>query len=137
VTDIGEGKMEIAIRGEGELIVRFIDNTGQTLMQERLTVSGSSKTQALRVIELSLRTAVGDAAVAPVLVGQSNPAQRVRFDNETPARFTRRRCKEIGCPARVAAEAARGVAPPPVPGDRPSLSSNEPALARLINLVSR
>lgn len=129
--------MEIAVRGEGELVIRFIDNTGQTLMQERLTVSGSSKTQALRVIELSLRTAVGDAAVAPVLVGQSNPAQRVRFDNETPARFTRRRCKEIGCPARIATQASRGVAPPPIPGGGPCLSSDEPALARLIDLVSR
>ncbi len=129
--------MEIAIRGEGELVIRFIDNTGQTLMQERLTVSGSPKTQALRVVELSLRTADGDAAVAPVLASQSNPAQRVRFEGEAPARFTRRRCKEIGCPARVATEASRGVAPPPVPGDRPSLSSDDPALATLLKPVSR
>lgn len=80
--------MEIAIRGEGELVIRFIDKPGQT-MQERLTVSGSPKTEALRVIELSLRTAAGDAAVAPVLVSQSNTAQRVRFD-----RKPRRRCPE-------------------------------------------
>ena len=81
--------MEIAIRGEGELVMRFIDKTGQTLMQERLTVSGSPKVEALRVVELLLRTQDGDAAVAPVLVSQSNPAQRVRFDNEVPSRFTR------------------------------------------------
>jgi hypothetical protein len=129
--------MEIAIRGEGELVVRFIDNTGQTLMQERLTVSGSPKTEALRVVELSLRTAESDAAVAPVLMSQSNPAQRVRFDNETPARFTRRRCKEIGCPARVVAEAARGVAPLPVSGNRPFLSGDDAALDRLVKSVSR
>ena len=125
--------MEIETRGEGELVIRFIDNMGQTLMEERLTVSGSPKMTALRVIELSLRTASGAAAVAPVLVSQSNSAQRVRFDGEAASRFTRRRCKEIGCPARVAADASRGVAPPPVADHRPSLTSGAPVLARLIN----
>jgi hypothetical protein len=129
--------MEIAIRGEGDLVVRFIDNTGQTLMQERLTVSGSPKTEALRVVELSLRTAESDVAVAPVLMSQSNPAQRVRFDNETPARFTRRRCKEIGCPPRVVADAARGVVPPPVSGNSSFLSGDDAALGRLVKSVSR
>ena len=129
--------MEIAIRGEGELVMRFIDKTGQTLMQERLTVSGSPKVEALRVVELLLRTQDGDAAVAPVLVSQSNPAQRVRFDNEVPSRFTRRRCKEIGCAGRVAADASRGVAQPPIADHRPSLSSDEPALTKLINSMSR
>jgi hypothetical protein len=124
--------MEIEIRGEGELVMRFIDKTGETLMQERLTVSGSPKITALRVVELSLRTAEGDAAVAPVLVSQSNPAQRVRFDGEAPARFIRRRCKAIGCAAGIATDAARGVAPPPVAADRPFLTSDDAVLARLI-----
>jgi|SRR6516165_2677038 hypothetical protein len=124
--------MDIAIRGEGELVIRFIDQTGQTLMQERLTVSGSHKLEALRVIQLSLRTAAGEAAVAPVLVSQSNPAQRVRFDGDAPGRFTRRRCKEIGCPSQVAADASRGVAQPPIAHHRPSLSNDEALLARLI-----
>ena len=35
--------VEIAIRGEGALVIRFIDKSGQTLLQERLTVSGSPK----------------------------------------------------------------------------------------------
>ena len=129
--------MEIEIRGEGELVMRFIDKTGQTLMQERLTISGSPKMTALRVIELSLRTAAGDAAVVPVLMSQSNPKQRIRFDGEAPAPFIRRRCKEIGCPARVAADAARGVAQPPVPCDRPSLTSDQDVLARLIKPASK
>lgn len=129
--------MEIAIRGEGEVVVRFIDSTGRTLMEERLITNGSPRMEALRAIELSLTTETGNAAVAPVLVRQSNPAQRVRFDNETPTRFTRRRCKEIGCPARVAAEAARGIAPRPVPGDRPFLTGDEASLGRLIKSVSR
>jgi hypothetical protein len=128
--------MEIEIRGEGELVLRFIDKAGQTLMQERLTVSGAPKMTAFRVIELSLRTAAGDAAVAPVLVSQSNPAQRVRFDGDAPTRFSRRRCKEIGCAARVAADASRGVAPPPV-GDRPFLTSDQALLNRLMNRASR
>jgi hypothetical protein len=105
-------------------------------MQERLTVSGSPKMEALRVVALSLLTTDGDAAVAPVLVSQSNPAQRVRFDDEAPTRFTRRRCKEIGCVADVAAKAARGVAPAPVPGDRPSLAADEPALSRIVRSVA-
>jgi hypothetical protein len=33
--------MEIAIAGEGELVIRYIDKDGRTLMQERLVVSGS------------------------------------------------------------------------------------------------
>jgi hypothetical protein len=129
--------MEIEIRGEGELVMRFIDKAGQTPMQERLTVSGSPKMTALRVIELSLRTAAGDVAVAPVLVSQSSSAQRVRFDGEAPARFSRRRCKEIGCTARVAADASRGVAPPPIAGDSPSLTSDQAVLDRLIKAVPR
>ena|SRR5688572_3271743 len=129
--------MEIEIRGEGELLIRFIDKTGHTLLQERLTVSGSPKMTALRVFELSLSTTAGGAAVAPVLVSQSNAAQRVRFDGEPPARFIRRRCKEIGCVARVAADASRGVAPPPVAVDRPFLTSDEALLAKLIKSASR
>jgi hypothetical protein len=44
--------VEIAIRGEGELVICFIDKSGQTLLQERLTVSGSPKIEALRIVEL-------------------------------------------------------------------------------------
>jgi hypothetical protein len=128
--------MEIAIRGEGELVIRFIDASGQTLMQERLTVSGSSKLEARRVVALSLRTVTGDTAVAPVLVKQTNPAQRVQFDGEAPSRFTRRRCKEIGCTGEVGLQASRGLAAAPVRGDGVWLSGDEPALARLIDSVS-
>ena len=57
--------MEIAVRGEGELVMRFIDKTGQTLMQERLTVSGSPKVEALRVVEFLLRTQAGTPPSRP------------------------------------------------------------------------
>ena len=124
--------MEIAIRGEGELVLRFIDKKGATLMQERLTVSGSPKMTALRVVDLSLRTAKGDAAVAPVLCSQSNPDQQVLFDGDAPAKFTQRRCKEIGCAAKVATLAARGVAPPPVPEDHPSLAADDAVIAKVL-----
>jgi hypothetical protein len=129
--------MEIEIRGEGELVMRFIDRTGQTLMQERLTVSGSPKMTALRMVDLALRTTDGDAAVAPVLVSQTNAAQRVRFDGATPAQFTRRRCKEIGCDAKVTAAAARGVVPAPVAGDRPFMRSDEAVLTKLLKAAAR
>jgi hypothetical protein len=124
--------MEIEIRGEGELVLRFVDRTGRTLMQERLTVSGSPKMSALRVMELSLRTYEGATDVVPVLVSQSSAAQRVRFDGVAPAQFVRRRCKEIGCDAKVAADAARGVAAPPDAAGRPSLRSDEELMARLV-----
>jgi len=127
--------MEIAIRGEGELVLRFIDKKGATLMQERLTVSGSPKMTALRVVDLSLRTAKGDAAVAPVLCSQSNPDQQVLFDGDAPAKFTQRRCKEIGCAAKVAAEASRGAAPPPVPESHPSLTGDDAVIAKLLKAV--
>jgi len=119
--------VEIAIMGEGELVIRFIDRAGQTLMQERLVASGSP----------SLRTVNGTALVAPVLVHQSDPKQRVTFDGQTLARFTRKRCKEIGCAGKIAGAAARGDAPPPVPGQGPSFASGDPSLERLIASARR
>lgn len=129
--------MEIAIIGEGELAIRFIDKAGQTLMQERLVVSGSPTMEARRVITLSLRTVNGTALVAPVLMRQSNPRQRVTFDGVAPARFTRKRCKEIGCAAKIADAAARGEAPPPVPGHGPASTTDDPMLERLIASARR
>jgi hypothetical protein len=129
--------MDIEIEGEGELVMRFIDKAGRTLMEERLTVSGAPKMTAIRVIDLSLRTPDGDAAVAPVLVSQSNAAQRIQFDGEAPAKFVRRRCKEIGCEAQVATDAARGVAPPPLVTDRPRLTSDEAVMERIIGSARR
>ena len=85
---------------------------------------------AMAMAGLALACLVG--AVAPVLVKQSNPAQRVQFDGVTPVRFTRQRCKAIGCSPEVAAQAARGLAPAPERDDGPSLSGDDPAVARLI-----
>jgi hypothetical protein len=51
--------MEIAIKGEGEVVIRFIDKTGRTLLQERITVSGSAKVEGRRMIDLSLNTTEG------------------------------------------------------------------------------
>ena len=127
--------IEISIRGEGEIVLRFIDASGRTLMQERISVCGSPKVEARRVVALSLRTSSGDAPIAPVLVKQSNPVQRVQFDGEAPSRFTRRRCKEIGCSGEVGAQAARGLAPAPERDSGPRLSSDEPALAKLFSAL--
>ncbi len=129
--------MEIAIAGEGELVIRLIDKAGQALMQERLVVSGSPSMEARHVIALSLQTVNGVTPVAPVLVRRSNPRQRVTFDREPPARFARKRCKEIGCTTKIAAAAARGETPPLEPGNRPVSTSDEPALDRLISSASR
>jgi len=103
--------MEIAIIGEGEVVIRFIDRHGQTLLQERLVVSGPPGVQALRQVPLSIGTVDGPAALAPVITSVGNSRQRVTFDGEDPARFVRRRSKAIGFTAAVMRDAARGKAP--------------------------
>src|SRR5205807_2125442 len=80
-------------------------------------VSGSPTVEARRIVALSVETSSGTALLAPVLVRQSNPKQRVTFDHENPSRFTRKRCDEIGCATDVATEAERGCVPPPVSGE--------------------
>lgn len=104
--------MEIAVIGEGEVIIRFIDQKGRTLLQEKLVIFGSATVQARRSIALSVGTKSGPMLVAPVLVGQSNPQQRVTFDREQPSRFTHKRCEEIGCTSDIVSDAERGCAAP-------------------------
>jgi hypothetical protein len=129
--------MEIAIVGEGEVMIRFIDQKGQTLLQEKLVVSGSPTVEGRRTIDLSVKTTDGAVPLAPVLVRQSNPRQRVTFDGETPSRFTQKRCKEIGCTTNVARDAMRGRVAPPAPGGASVRLSDDQALARLIKERSR
>jgi hypothetical protein len=100
--------MEILLEGEGAVMIRFIDANGETLMQERLVVSGSPTVQGRRSIALAVQTKAGMVMVAPVLVNQSNPKQRITFDDVPPAQFTRGRCKEIGCSRPVMQRAIRG-----------------------------
>jgi len=88
--------MEIAIIGEGEVVIRFIDRHGQTLLQERLVVSGPPGVQALRQVPLSIGTVNGPAELAPVITSVSTSRPRVTFDGEDPSRFVRRRSKVIG-----------------------------------------
>jgi hypothetical protein len=124
--------MEIAIAGEGELVLRYIDKQGRTLMQERLVVSGSPTMEARHLAASALQTADGAVDVAPVLVRRSNARQRVTFDRQAPAAYVRTRCKEIGCAAKIAADAARGQAPAPEAGTGPVVASDDPGMARLV-----
>jgi len=124
--------MEIAIIGDGEVVIRFIDRHGHTLLQERLVISGPPGVQALRHVALSVGTVRGPAELAPVVASLSNPEQRVTFDGEDPARFARRRCKAIGCSATVARNAARGKAPAPTPRGPGFASVSEPAMPRVL-----
>ncbi len=128
--------MEIAIVGEGEVMIRFIDPKGRTLVQEKVVVSGSPTVEARRTIALSVETTSGGVPVAPVLVRQSNPKQRVTFDSENPSRFTRKRCEDIGCTTDVANEAERGCAAPPPQGNEAVLLSDDQVLARLIQAAA-
>ena len=128
--------MEIAITGEGEVVIRFIDPSGKTLLQERIAVSGSPTTEARRIVDLRLDTTAGRAQLAPVLMQQS-AHQRVTFNGEIPSRFTRRRCKEIGCDAKTVQSAASGKAPAPISGQGPAGASDDRGLDRLIRSTLR
>lgn len=125
--------MEIALIGEGE--VRFSDLHGETLLQERLVVSGPPGVRALRSVSLTVGTIRGPAELAPVIVSRSNRRQRVLFDVEDPVRFARRRCKAIGCSATVARNAVRGIAsaPTPPPG---SAAGAEPEIADVLRTAA-
>jgi len=129
--------MDIAIVGPGEVVIRFIDQKGQTLIQEKLIVSGSPTVEGRRTIALSVKTTSGSVGLAPVLVQQSNPKQRVTFDSEPPSSFTRKRCKEIGCATDVVAKAERGRAAPPAQSDGSVVLSDDQRLATLIQTKAR
>jgi hypothetical protein len=128
--------MEIAIIGAGEVVIRFIDRNGHTLLQERVVVSGPPGVQALRSVSLSIGTVGGPAELAPVLVSASNAEQRVTFDGEDPARFALRRSRAIGCRTTVARSAARGKAPAPTPRGRRPGSVGEPAMRDVLRTAS-
>jgi hypothetical protein len=129
--------MEIAIIGEGEVVIRFIDRHGQTLLQERLVVSGPPGVQALRQVPLSIGTVDGPAELAPVLTSVGKSRQRVTFDGEDPARFVRRRSKAIGCRAAVMRDAARGKAPAPVPHPAGIAPISDPAMGPVLRAALR
>ena len=124
--------MEISIVGEGEVMIRFIDPKGRTLMQEKLAVSGSPTVEGRRTMALSVETRCGAVPVAPVLVRQSNPKQRVTFDGEPTSRFTRKRCEEIGCPTDVVNDAERGCVAPPASHDGSVFLSDDQIVGRVI-----
>ena len=128
--------MEIALIGEGEVVIRFIDRHGDTLLQERLVVSGPPGVQALRNVSLSIGTVGGPAELAPVVSSRSNPRQRVLFDWEDPARFAGRRCKTIGSSATVARNAMGGVAPAPTPRGAGVPAVGEPEMADVLRVAA-
>lgn len=96
--------MEIIVKGAGEVVIRFIDRKGKTLIQESIRVSGSETVEARRDVNLFAETSAGQIFVSPVLVRQGEK-QQVTFGGENPSSFTKRRCQEIGCPQSVADEA--------------------------------
>ena len=129
--------LDIHIAGEGKVVLRFIDRDGRTLIQETLAVSGTPNVEARRAVLLSVQTAGGRVLLAPVVVRQSHPGQRVTFDGEKPADFTRKRCAEIGCTKTAASEAERGCAPPIAQGDAAVVVSDDDVLEKLIGEAAR
>jgi hypothetical protein len=129
--------MDIAIVGPGEVVIRLIDKKGQTLIQERLIVSGSPTVEGRRTIALSVKTTSGSVGLAPVLIQQSNLKQRVTFDSETPSRFTWKRCKKIGCATDIMAKARHGRAAPLAQGDGSVVLTDDQRLAKMIRTKVR
>ena len=99
--------MDIVIKGPGEVVICFIDSKGKTLLQERLRSSGSDSVAARRPVSLSLHARNGRVQVSPVLVSHGGK-QRVTFDGDEPAAFSRSRCREIGCAEEVVEAAGHG-----------------------------
>lgn len=129
--------MEIAIIGEGEAVIRFIDKNGETLLQEKLVVSGSPTVEGRRIIDLSVQTVRGPVPLAPVLVRQSQASQRITFDGDSPSRFTQKRCQAIGCSPKITRQAARGHAAPPVREGPAARLTDDQALAKMIKTKMR
>src|SRR5262249_40444938 len=135
--------MEIAVIGAGEVVIRFIDRHGRTLLQERLVVSAPAGGPGRRGVRArgrgpwSMGPVDGPAEIAPVITSVSNSRQRVTFDGEDPARFVRRRSKAIGCTATVMRDAARGKAPAPVPQAAGAATISEPAMGPVLRAALR
>jgi hypothetical protein len=99
--------VEINIKGPGEIVVRFINRKGKTLIQESIRISGSETIEAKREVNLFVETSSGQVSMAPVLVRQKEN-QHVTFDGEPYVSFTKRRCQEIGCAQSVIEDALHG-----------------------------
>lgn len=102
--------MEIVIKGEGEVVIRFVDHQGRTWIERRFVTSGSSGIQAKTTIPLILETVRGQVPLIPILVRQGDPKLQITFDGEDPSSFSRKRCHEIGGSASVAEDVALGCA---------------------------
>lgn len=100
--------MEIIIKGEGEVVIRFVDRRGRTLMEKKFVTSGSSTIQAKMNVSLFVETTSGQVSLVPVLVRQSNLKQKVTFDGEKPSSFTKKRSQDIGCTSSVAEDIEQG-----------------------------
>jgi hypothetical protein len=124
--------MEIAITGAGSVVIRYIDSTGQTLLQETLTVNGSPTVQGRRIIPLEIGTMAGRMPVAPVVIGQSNPRQRVTFDGVPHGQFTKAQCGKIGVKPAAARKAGRGQADPVGPQ---VTATGDAAMGKIIEAV--
>ena len=69
--------MEIAIVGQGEVVIRFIDQHGDSLLQERLVVSGLPDVEALRYVPPSIGTVGGPRRGRPrARLAEQSPAAR-------------------------------------------------------------
>ena len=93
--------MEIVIKGEGEIIIRFVNYEGKTLIERKIVTSGSETIQAKTNISLMAKTISGQVSLIPVLVYQSNLKQEITFEGENPSKFCEKRCYEMNCAPSV------------------------------------
>jgi hypothetical protein len=101
--------MELVVKGAGEIIIVLIDRLGRSIMQEKLTVSGSSSVHARGEVPLVLETTEGQVILAPVLLDQSNPDQKITFDGQSPHDYSKKRCKEIGVSPNITKDIGRQI----------------------------
>jgi hypothetical protein len=99
--------MEIVIQGEGEVVIRLIDQAGHALGERKIRLSGSERIQGKTELPIFLETGMTQTSVAPVVVRHEDN-QKVLFDGEEARVFTKKRCQEIGCSPTVIEDVLRG-----------------------------
>lgn len=105
--------MKVQVEGSGELVMRLINTDGRTVMDRRVTISGSATVQAVIELPLLVQTGSGRQTLIPLLLPQPNSQQKVTFNGFATEEFTKLRCAECDCVPAVTEKALQGLALPP------------------------
>ncbi|ADJ29874.1 hypothetical protein [Nitrosococcus watsonii] len=120
--------MEVLIQGEGEVVIRLIDRSGNALSERKIRLSGSKTIQGKTELPLWLKTRDGQSSIAPVIV-RAEESQKVQFEGEEAKTFTKKRCQDIGCSSTLIDDVLRGCVAP-VQGEGVVAAKSEPVHRR-------